>query len=265
MAVDLLWLPALFAAGALGGGMNAVAGGGTFFAFPIFLAAGIPPVVANATNTLALWPGSILAAVGYRRELAAQRAGLARHLTIALLGGVVGAILLLVLGDDTFLVAIPLLLGFATLLFAFKNRLAPLAARLLGRADAAGAGPRAGPATPHWGITLWLFVIATYGGYFGAGVGILMMAGLGFAGVQDLQQANALKNLLVAALNGIAIVIFVAGGAIAWNAAAAGLAGALVGGFAGARLARRLSSQWLGRVVVAVGALLTVVYTVRLF
>lgn len=264
MAVDLLWLPALFAAGVVGGGMNAVAGGGTFFAFPIFLAAGIPPVVANATNTLALWPGSILAAVGYRRELAAQRAGLARHLTIALLGGVVGAVLLLALGDDTFLVAIPLLLGFATLLFAFKNRLAPLAARLFGHAPA-GAGTRGGPSTPNWGVTLWLLAVATYGGYFGAGVGILMMAALGFAGVEDLQQANALKNLLVAALNGIAIVIFVAGGAIAWNAAAAGLAGAMVGGYAGAKLARRLSTKWLGRVVVAVGALLTVIYTVRLF
>lgn len=264
MAVDLLWLPALFAAGLVGGGMNAVAGGGTFFAFPIFLAAGIPPVVANATNTLALWPGSILAAVGYRREIMAQRTGLARHLAIALLGGVVGAVLLLALGDDAFVQAIPLLLGFATLLFAFKNRLAPLAARLFGRAPA-GAGTRAGPATPNLGVTLWLFVVAVYGGYFGAGVGILMMAALGFAGVGDLQQANALKNLLAAALNGIAIVIFVAGGAIAWNAAAAGLAGAMVGGYAGAKLARRLSTKWLGRVVVAVGALLTVVYTVRLF
>jgi uncharacterized membrane protein YfcA len=251
---DAFWLAAVFAAGMVGGGINAVAGGGTFFSFPVFLAAGIPPVVANASNTLALWPGSFLAAIGYREELKAERAGLPRRLAVALAGGIAGALLLLALGNAVFMAAIPVLLLFATGLFAAKRRLAPRVARAL-----AGKTRRAGA-----GLFAWEFLVATYGGYFGAGLGVLLMAGLSLTGIPDAQRANAVKNFLSVAINGVAVLVFVASGAIHWPAALTGLAGAMVGGYFGARAARRLPVQWLERIVVSVGLLLTVWYGLRL-
>jgi uncharacterized protein len=217
------------------------------------LAVGIPPVAANASNTVALFPASLIAAIALRRELATTRRHLPRLVLIGLGGGVAGAALLLATPDRAFLVVVPWLLLLATLMFA-------LSPRLLGWARYRHAVPgfRLGSA-----MLLLVAVCAVYGGYFGAGVGIMLMAGLTVAGLDDPHAANALKNLMAAAINGVAVLVFVADGTVVWPAALVMLAGAAAGGLFGARVARRLPARLFRWLVIGVGSLLTVWYFVR--
>lgn len=233
----------LFLAGVAGSAVNAVAGGGTFFTFPALLAAGVPPVAANASNAVALWPGYILSTLGFREEVAALRERLRGSSLIALMGGVLGAWLLLRTGNATFLRLVPVLLLFATVLFA----LGP------------GIASRVGTAGPLLAGVVEL-VIATYGGFFNAGLGILLLAGLALTGVHNIHQQNGLKNLLSAIINSAAVFAFVLAGVVRWPETLAVLAGALVGGYGGAMLARRIPAPWLRRVVVVMGLLLSVYY-----
>jgi uncharacterized protein len=241
----------LLAAGILAGVTNAIAGGGTFFSFPVFLAAGIPPVVANASNAVAVWPGHALAVAGYRRELR----GLSRHITgsigVALTGGIVGALLLAQVGNAAFGKLIPFLILFATVLFAFGRGLgAWISART-------AAAPLANPGLM---IRVMEFLFAVYGGFFGAGLGIMLMAGLLMLGVHDIQANNALKNLLGAAVTSVSVLVFAASGLVSWPHTSIAFAGAILGGLLWARLARVLPAKWLHRVVVAVGLALSVHY-----
>ena len=245
------------AGGFAAGAVNAVAGGGTFFSFPALLAVGLPPVVANASNSVALWPGSLTGAWAYRQELAAYKRYLLPMGVASLLGGASGGLLLLAAGDARFAALIPWLLAFATLLFAFSPQLSALVKKMRrGSNTDAPAGHGAGSPIG------WLaqLLVSVYGGFFGAGMGILMMASLAIGGHEDVQHINALKNLLSAVIYSVTVVTFIVAGAVSWPHTLAMLLTASAGGYAGARLARRLQGPWLRRIVIAVGGALTLYY-----
>lgn len=254
MPADMLLIGAGgFAAGAV----NAVAGGGTFFSFPAMLAAGLPPVAANASNSVALWPGSLSGAWAYRQELARYKRYLLPMGAASLLGGVAGGLLLLAAGDARFAALIPWLLAFATLLFAFSPQLSAALKRLRAPASTQhenghGAGSPAG-----WAVQM---LVSLYGGFFGAGMGILMMASLAIGGHEDVQHINALKNLLSAVIYSVTVITFIAAGAVSWPHTLVMVLTASLGGYWGARMARKIQGPWLRRMVIAVGGALTLYY-----
>lgn len=239
----------LVLAGLAGGTTNALAGGATFFTFPAMLAIGLPPVVANASNCVALWPASLVAALAQVREIMGERRLLLPLMLVSVVGGVAGALLLLNTSDQAFLLLVPFLLLAATLLFALSPRLLPLL-----RAQATGHvsfGP---------GKLALMTLCAVYGGYFGAGIGIMMIAGLSLAGIDNVRVANALKNLLSGVINGVAVLVFVFSGIVAWKAALIMLAGAVLGGALGGRLAGVIPVKLLRLMVITIGSFLTVWY-----
>lgn len=239
---------AAFAAGA----MNSVAGGGTFFSFPALLAVGVPPVMANASNSVALWPASLTGAAAYRRELARHKSALLPLSAVALIGGVAGGLLLLATHDNTFSMLIPWLLLVATLLFAFSGQVSRLVARFR---SARQAEQSSGP-----GGLLFQLIVSVYGGFFGAGMGILMLASLAIQGHSDVHEINAIKNWLSAIIYSVAVVTFVAAGAVSWPHTLIMLATAALGGYWGAAVARRIPAPWLRRFIILVGGVLTAYY-----
>ncbi len=244
------------------GGMNAMAGGGTFFSFPALLAAGVPPVMANASNTVALWPASISSAWAYRRE-AMRHGKLALLLVlVSMLGGLLGGLLLLSTSNAAFSKLIPWLLLVATSLFAFSAQVSRLVAWSKSRLGAKVSSERK---PGSLGGALFQFVVAVYGGFFGAGMGILTLAALSIQGFDDMQELNALKNLTSSVNYTVAAVTFIIAGAISWPHTLVMLVTAIIGGYAGASLARRLPGRWLKRLVIAVGATLTVVYFIKTY
>jgi uncharacterized protein len=245
----------LFGAGILGGVINAVAGGATFFTFPAMLAAGLPPVVANASNALAVAPGHLLATIALRRDLPPLRGGLTGATVIGLCGGIAGALLLLGAGERTFLILVPFLILGATLLFMVAPKLQNWIAPPEGRS---GPRDRLKAAAVHTSA-------AIYGGYFGAGLGIMMLAALTLIGYRDLRQANAVKNYLAALITGIAIVVFAGFGAISWPETLVMLCGAIVGGYLGGHLAKILPVKIVRACVIVTGLTLSAVYFNKLF
>ncbi len=252
--MTLVQIVLLAGAGFVAGAANAVVGGGTFFSFPVLLSVGLPPVIANATNTVALWPGAVTASTIYLPELKNVRNGLFLRVCVALLGGVTGALLLLASSNVFFFTLVPWLLALATLLFAFSGPIVEFVSRF-------AKGHRSNVIVP---LTLE-FVFAIYGGYFGAGLGVLLMAGMALAGHSDTQSANAQKNLLAAAINGVAAALFVLVGAVRWLAAFSVMAGAIAGGFAGAHAARLIPAPWLRGIVIAVGTALSALYFAEVY
>ncbi|MBI5781174.1 MAG: sulfite exporter TauE/SafE family protein [Rhodocyclales bacterium] len=242
----------LLALGGFGAGaMNAIAGGGTFLSFPALLAIGLPPVTANASNSVALWPASLASAWAYRRELARYRRHLPRLTLAAFLGGALGGGLLLVTSNALFARLVPWLLLTATLLFA----LAPRINRWL------DARRRAGPRqTLGWGGTFFQLLVSVYGGFFGAGMGIVMIAAIAMQGIEDLNEINALKNWLSAVIYSVAALTFTLGGAVSWPHTLAVLLAAAAGGYLAGRVARRLPAIWLRRFILLVGTALTLYY-----
>lgn len=236
----------LLAAGLAGGFVNALAGGATFFTFPAMLAAGLPPVIANASNAVAVWPASVTATLAFRRSLPGRDRRLALSLIVTAAGSVLGAWLLLASDEGLFMALVPWLLLVATLLFAFAQPLQ----RLL--AQRRPPGPLAAPALQG--------LAAVYGGYFGAGLGIMLLAVLALAGGRDIRAMNALKNLLSALVGLVALLIFAGSGAIAWPATLVMLCGALAGGWVGGRLGQRAPAGLIRTFVIGVGASLTLVY-----
>jgi uncharacterized membrane protein YfcA len=231
------------------GAMNSVAGGGTFFSFPALLAAGVPPIAANASNSVALWPASLSGAWAYRKELARYKRYLIPMGIVSLLGGVGGGLLLLATQDATFSRLIPWLLLFATLLFTFSGRIS-------GWLRAPDAGKPQGSATALAGQA----VVSVYGGFFGAGMGIMMLASLAMAGHDDVHEINAIKNLLSAIIYSVTVLTFVTAGAVSWPYTIIMLATATLGGNWGASIARKIPAPWLRRFIIAVGFMLTVFY-----
>lgn len=241
------WQIALVAAAAFcAGAMNSVAGGGTFFSFPALLAVGVPPVVANASNSVALWPASLSGAWAYRRELARYKRYLIPMGIVSFAGGIVGGLLLLTTRDATFSRLIPWLLLFATVLFAFSGR---MSIRLRGTAPGNSAAALAGQAA-----------VSVYGGFFGAGMGILMLASLAIAGHDDVHEINAIKNLLAAIIYSVTVLTFVMAGAIDWPYTMIMLVTATLGGYLGAGFARKIPALWLRRFIIAIGSVLTIFY-----
>ena len=226
-------------AGVAAGTINTVVGSGTLITFPTLLAVGFSPVTANVSNTIGLVPGSVAGAIGYRRELAGQKERLKRLAPMSLLGGIVGAVLLLVLPGEYFEAIVPAFIAIALILIVLQPR---LSAWLEHRRRAAGRATA--PAT---------FVAGIYGGYFGAAQGILLLAVFGLTLEDELQRTNALKNVLAAIVNGVAGVVFVFSGSVAWLPVALIAAGATVGGVIGASVGRRLPPAVLRAFIVVVG------------
>ena len=247
--MDAIRLLLVVVAAAIGGAINAIAGGGTLVTFPALVGLGIPAIVANATSTVALWPGAIASMYGYRHELAGVRSWAVRFAVPSLLGGLAGALLLLRTPGDRFDQIVPWLVLGATLLFVVQR---PLMAALRKRS---GDGVALDPATRPPSITLLLFQfgIAVYGGYFGAGIGILMLAALGFMGFTNIHRMNGLKNWGGLCINVTAAVTFALLGLVDWPVAIAMAAGAMLGGYAGSRLAQKVPQQWVRGAVIVIG------------
>ena len=246
--IDVVTGLGLFAAGVAGGAVNAIAGGATLLTFPAMVAAGLPPVIANASSAVAVTPGHFVAALADRAMLPAPRA-LVAPLVAGALGGGLGAALLLATSDSTFTMLVPALVGVATALFAFAR---PIQAAIRARfgQDHGGAGGRAAAISG----------VSVYGGYFGAGLGVMLLAVLSITGHEELRAANALKNAVSAAVSLATIAIFIGRGAVDWPPTLAMLAGALAGGFLGVRLLRVLKPQGVRALVVVIGAAMTAIY-----
>lgn len=230
--------------------MNSVAGGGSFLSFPALLFAGIAPISANATNNAAMWVGTIGSARGYREEVAEHRGLLLPVVCVSVAGSLIGACLLLATPQTLFERLIPWLLLFATIVFA----LSPLLTR------GAARKPRHAP----WQIVVQFFV-AIYGGYFGAGMGILMLAVLAFSGLPSFNAQNAVKNVLSVAINGVALLPFVIARIVDWRFAIPMALIALCGGYFGARFFRRVPQPISRALVVVIGVVMTTVFFVRTF
>jgi len=239
---------ALFAAAFAAGALNAVAGGGTLLTFPALVAAGLPPIVANATSSVSQWPGYVASSLAFRRELRGQRQ-LAGMSVASLAGGLLGAYLVTVVSPRLFDVLIPWLILLATAMFAFSATLT----RWMG-AHAANVGRSTAA------LLAGQFVVSIYGGFFGGGMGIMMLALYSLFALDTLTRMNALKTWLSVVISGVAVVTFIVAGIVDWPAASVMLAGTIAGGIAGARLARRLPAIWLKRVVVALGSVLTLAF-----
>jgi uncharacterized protein len=233
------------------GVINSIAGGGTLISFPALVWVGRDAILANATNAAALWPGSFAGMLGFRRDLAKVRRWLLLLTLPSLAGGALGAILLLHTATRTFERLVPWLILGATLLLAFQEIITSRF-NLVARAH---QDPTVG-----WIIFVFIFqlLVGLYGGYFGAGMGILMLAALGLIGLTDLHQMNGLKNLLGICINGIAAIYFALSGAVIWLDAIIMAIAAILGGFAGAKLAHRLGRKFVRVAVVIIGLCMTV-------
>jgi uncharacterized membrane protein YfcA len=246
----------LFVAGVLGGALNAVAGGGSFVAFPALLFTGVPPIPANATNTIALWVGVTASGGAYRSRLDVPRRIMLPLLAASFTGGLLGAFLLLKTPAHTFMKVLPWLLLGATLLFVFGKRLYGSRASAVAR-DATLAAIA--------GASVFELGVAVYGGYFGGGVGIVNLAMLAAIGMTDIHAMNALKSVLGTAINGVAVVVFIVKRAIYWPQAVVMIAGALVGGYFGAHYAMKLPQAWVRWFVILVGAGMTAYFFVKAY
>jgi uncharacterized membrane protein YfcA len=252
----LLDFVVLSVAAFVAGAINSVAGGGTLITFPALVSVlGHDPlsqVIANATNTVALCPGSATGAWAYRRELGAARGWLQLLLAPSVLGGIAGAIALVYAPENVFALLVPWLILAATLLFLLQ----PSIARWTGIGR-----PQPSPSTMRIIATLaFQFLVALYGGYFGAGIGILTLSALALMGLSDIHQMNAVKTVLATSINGVAVVIFIVEDKVDWQLGLPMIATGMLGGYLGARVARSLNRNLVRRVVVAIGFSLAAYY-----
>ncbi|MFD6248798.1 sulfite exporter TauE/SafE family protein [Streptomyces roseolus] len=248
---------AVFAAGIGAGAINTIVGSGTLITFPVLLATGLPPITANVSNALGLVPGSISGAIGYRRELKGQTRRVLRLGAAALVGGLVGAILLLALPSEAFDAIVPILIGLALVLVLFQPRIAAAVQR---RREATGneAHPDGGPA-----LLVGLTLASMYGGYFGAAQGVLYLSLMGLLLHDDLQRINAVKNILGALVNGVAAVFFLFVAEFDWTAVLLIAVGSTLGGQIGAKVGRRLKPAVLRGVIIAVGVVAILQLTLK--
>ncbi len=246
----------LFLAACVGGAINAVAGGGSLIAFPALVVFGVDKIIANATNTAALWPGTLGSVWAYREDLKPMRNLWVVLFLPSLVGGLLGALLLTRTPPALFSLIVPVLVLFATLIFAARDVFDRLAARNIEAIQHANEG-RVSALARLWGIGFQLFV-ATYGGYFGAGIGILMLASLSLMGLQDIHRMNALKTGLASIINGVALLFFAISGIVNWPLALLMGAGGMLGGYLGARLSKRVNQVVLRRFVVLMGLIASV-------
>jgi uncharacterized membrane protein YfcA len=249
---DARTIAVLFVSGAVAGTINSVAGGGSLVTFPTLLRVGILPVAANGTNTVALVPGSASAFWAYRDVMAGARSLALAMAVPSVVGGVTGALLALRVSDTVFAALVPWLILGATALFAAQG---PLGAWV--RRHAGDAGSERSTAWRYAGLALFQFAVAIYGGFFGAGIGILMLAALGLMGERDIHRMNALKNLAAVCINGVASVTFALGGKVQWLAALIVALGAITGGYGGAGIAQKLGQKTVRALVTGIGVSIT--------
>ncbi|WP_436595882.1 sulfite exporter TauE/SafE family protein [Pseudomonas aeruginosa] len=238
----------LFAAGIAGGLINAIAGGATLITFPAMLAAGLPAITANASNAVAISPGHLIAALADREKLPALTKRTVSLIVIATLGGAVGAVVLLLLPERLFTLPVPGLIAFSTLLFAF----APRIQSWIGRPH--------GSVLPAGGSATFLGAACIYGGFFGAGLGVILTAVLSITEPNDIRAIKALKNLLATCVALAATIIFIAQGAVRWPETIVMLLGAIIGGYGGGYLIRVLPAKYVRQFVIAAGIVMTAIY-----
>jgi uncharacterized protein len=246
----------MLCAGFAAGVVNAIAGGGTLLTFPVLIWLGLDPRVANGTSTVALWPGLFGGLFGYRRDIENSSTILFRLGVTSIIGGALGALLLIRTPSRVFASLVPFLILFATLLFmshgVINRRLR------LGSIDEKPMGL-------WWsGAIIFQFFSAMYGGYFGAGNGILMLAAMGLLGLNELHRANGIKNFLGICINSIAVLLFSLAGLVVWQDALVMACGALAGGYFGASMAVRVGQKWVRRGIVLIGLIIFVVMVWRL-
>lgn len=252
-APSILPYASVLAASMLGGAVNSVAAGGILLTFPALVAAGVPPIIANATSTVALWPGNLGSVVGYRRELGGSHGWAAYFALPSVLGGLVGAALLIHTPAAQFAALVPWLVLGATLVFVAQ----PILLRALGSGprvvamDVTAGGPTLRPPPPSF--LAFQFLVAIYGGYFGAGAGILMLAALGLMGLTNIHQMNGLKNWGALCFNAVAAALFVATHHVNWPMALTMTVGTTVGAYGTAGLARRLPERVIRGAVIVIG------------
>jgi uncharacterized membrane protein YfcA len=243
--LDLFHAAASFGAAFLAGAINSVAGGGTLVSFPTLIWLGLNSVAANATSTVAIWPGTVGSAWGYRRELGRTEPRFLALIVPSVVGGLAGALLLRLTPPAIFDRLVPFLILFATVLLMAQD---PVQRRLkIGNTD--------GPATSRWLIGGMLFQlgVGVYGGYFGAGIGILMLAALSILGLKDIHEMNSLKVVFGGSVNGIAALYFIWAGMVYWPYVLLMAVGAIAGGYGGAGVARRLGGKTVRRIVIGIG------------
>lgn len=255
MAMTLLDILILAGAAALAGGLNAVAGGGSFISLPALILTGTPPINANATSTVALWPGALASVGAYRKELTAQPRVLIILSIVSVLGGLLGALVLLHTPQETFSQMVPYLLLVATLLFASGSHISNWLRSHVNLSQTSWPALIA--------VSILQLPIAMYGGFFGGGLSILMLATLSLLGIENIHSMNAIKMLLNVFINGIAVATFVIAGIVAWQQALIMIGGAIAGGYGAARLARRLDPKLVRRFAILVGFVMTAVFFLR--
>jgi uncharacterized protein len=258
LALDIRQAIFLSAAGALGGAINAVAGGGSFVAFPALLFTGVAPIPANATNTLSLWVGVTASGGAYWKRLNLSRRVMIPLIGTSIVGGIAGAILLIRTPAQTFLRVLPWMLLGATLLFAFGKY-------FTGRLRKAAGISRESSTGAITGASIFEFFVSIYGGYFGGGVGIINLAMLSVLGMTDIHEMNALKVVLGGVINGVATITFVASGAILWPQAGAMTFGAVIGGYLAAHYSQKLPQSWIRAFVIFVGSAMAIYFFVRAY
>ena len=255
--MNIIHLATVMISAFLAGTINSIAGGGTLVTFPALLGLGLTGQQANVTSTLALWPGSVGGFAGHRKDLAGTRKFALRLVPPSLVGAVVGALLMLMTPNSIFDHLVPWLILTATLLMAANDPIAKLVAAAHGQERS----------TQWWmGAITFQFVVGIYGGYFGAGIGILMLASLSLLGLTDIHQMNGLKNFLAISINGVAIVAFVAWewlfhpGNVRWSSVAVMAVAAALGGLFGSHMAHRVGRRTVRFIVIGVGFVLTAWY-----
>jgi hypothetical protein len=247
----------LFLTAVISGTLNAVAGGGSFISFPALLAIGMPAVQANATNTVALWPGLAASASAYLKRLNVAQRLLIPLLSTSVVGGWVGAVLLLKTPQRTFLHLIPWLLLGGTTLFAFGNKFRAIAGKTAVVDELRNASWQSITV-----ISILQLLVATYGGYFGAGIGFMMLGMLATLGMRDIHAMGAIRTLLAAVINAAAVLTFILAGAVLWAQCVVMIVGALAGGWFGAHYAQRADPGKVRLAVIAIGVVMSAYYFV---
>jgi hypothetical protein len=257
MVATVPQLAGAFGAAFLAGAINSVAGGGTLISFPILVALGLPPIVANATNTVGIWPGSLGSMWGFREELRRVNRRMFWLLVPALIGGLGGAVLLRCTPPGVFTALVPWLILFATLLFMIQG---PVQRRLKSVEAAEHAGTK-------WMLvaTIAEFGVAVYGGYFGAGMSIMSLSVLGLIGMTDILEMSVMTSTLACAINGVAGILFAFAGLIDWPIALAMTTGALIGGYGAAGIAKKIGKVAVRRFVIVVGLAIAAVMLVKVW
>ena len=248
----------LFGAGLIAGAVNSLAGGGSFVAFPALLLAGVPVVVANATNTFAAWPGYVSGAIGYWAHIRDNKRLVLPYAIAALIGGYLGAELLLRVSDAQFSIVVPWLMGLAVILFAYGGNISQrLAAMTKGKKNAA--------LLISAGLLVLLTLVCIYGGFFNAGLGIILLAFFALAGLKNIHALNGLKLMISGIVASVAVVRFALDGSIAWYEGSLVFAGTLVGGYGAARLAHLIPPAVLRRGIILYAIVLTGVFFWRAY